>query len=180
MKILVGSENPVKIYSAKEAFSKFFDNVDVIGIKVNSQVPDQPINSDTFKGAENRARNLGAINQSNRLNADYFVGIEGGIAESFGRWLAFGGICIIDKQGNEGFGTSPQFELPERIARELLNGRELGDVIDKLTEIENSKHKFGAIGYFTNGVMDRKELYVSGLIAALVPFLNKKLYFNPQ
>ena len=45
---------------------------------------------------------------------------------------------------------------------------------------ENSKVKGGAIGFFTNDVMDRKELYLGGLIVALVPFLHKKLYFKNE
>jgi non-canonical (house-cleaning) NTP pyrophosphatase len=32
--------------------------------------------------------------------------------------------------------------------------------------------------YSTKGVMDRKRIYVDGLIAALVPFLNEELYFQ--
>ena len=41
---------------------------------------------------------------------------------------------------------------------------------------KNTKQKGGAIGFLTNGVMDRKDLYVQGLIVALVPFIKKELY----
>lgn len=177
MKVLAGSLNPVKIQSAEEAFSKFFEEIEVEGMDVNSGVPDQPLDENTFIGAENRAEELYKINRSKKLEADYFVGIEGGIGQTYHKWLAYGGICIMDSKKRKAFGTSPQFELPQNIVEQLVEGKELGDVIDELTKIENSKHKFGAIGYFTNGVMDRKELYVNGIIAALVPFLNEGLYF---
>ena len=70
------------------------------------------------------------------------------------------------------------FELPLEIIQELKSGLELGEVIDTLTNQKNSKQKGGAIGYFTQNVMTRQILYESGIIVALVPFLNEKLYFK--
>ena len=176
MKILVGSQNPVKINAVKEAFERHFGEAEVIGIKVPSRVPDQPINEETFIGAENRARNLFQINNEQNLNADYFVGIEGGIVNQHNRWFAFGGMCVINKNEKIAFGSSPHFELPKVVADKLLERVELGHVMDKIMETENSKCKSGAIGFFTNGIMDRKELYIAGLLVAVVPFLHEKLY----
>jgi hypothetical protein len=34
IKVLVGSKNPVKLEATKEAFSKFFDRVEIVGIEV--------------------------------------------------------------------------------------------------------------------------------------------------
>lgn len=178
VKVLVGSKNPVKINSVYEAFSKFFKNVEVTGIEVNSSVSQQPVDDETFKGAKNRALELMKINASENLNGEYFVGVEGGIIKQFGKWFAFGGMCIIDKDGNEGFGASPHFELPEFIIKKLLEGAELGDVMDEITNKQNTKQNAGAIGFFTNGIMHRKDLYVPGLISALVPFLHKDIFFK--
>jgi len=177
-KILVGSQNPVKIESVKEAFSKYFEDIEVIGMKVNSQVPDQPVNDETFEGAKNRALALKKINDEQKIGAKFFTGIEGGIINTYGRWLAFGGICIIDDKGKIGFGTSPHFELPEKITKKLLDGIELGLVMDEIMQESNVKQKGGAIGFFTKNVMRRKDLYIPGLIVALVPFLNKELFFK--
>lgn len=178
MKVLVGSENPVKIEAVKTAFTKYFDDIEVIGINVSSKVSNQPINDEIFNGAENRALELKKINGERNLGARFFVGIEGGIKESFSRWFVFGGMCIMDDTGKIGFGTSPHFELPESIYKQLLNGAELGDVTDKLTGEHNTKQKGGAIGFLTKDVMDRKNFYVPGLVVALIPFLNEKLYFE--
>ena len=49
-KVLVGSENPVKISSVKNAFEKYSDKVKVTGINVNSRVSNQPVNEETFEG----------------------------------------------------------------------------------------------------------------------------------
>lgn len=180
MKILVGSKNPVKIKASEEAFLKYFKKVEVIGIEVNSKVPNQPINEETFKGAENRALELRKINKAERLNAHFCVGLEGGIIKLYSKWFNFGGVCIIDNEGKIGFGTSSCFELPDKIVQELLNNAELGEIMGKITKDRNIKKKGGAIGFFTKGRMERKDLYVSGLITALVPFINEKLYFRQK
>ncbi len=178
IKILCGSTNPVKIAAVKEAFEKFFKFVEVKGLKVPSGVAEQPVGKETFDGARNRALELLKLNKVNKPGADYFVGIEGGISNDYGFWFAFGGICILDAEGNRAYGTSPQFQLPESIVKKLLAGIELGEVMDELQNRKNTKQKQGAIGFFTKGVMSRKELYVSGLITAIVPLLNKKLFFE--
>ena len=175
MNILVGSENPVKLNSTKEAFSKYFGNVNVTGIAVKSNVPDQPVNEDTFTGAKNRALELIKYAEENNVAADFFVGIEGGIINYYNRWFAFGCMFISDNKGKEGFGTSPHFELPEKVVNLVLSGKELGEVIDSFTGVPDTKHKEGAIGFFTNGIMSRKELYLSGLITALIPFAGPEI-----
>lgn len=178
MKIFVGSENPVKLDAVKEAFGFYFDNVDVAGIKVPSGVPDQPINDETLRGAENRAAILRELNKTENLSADFFIGVEGGIIKRFGRWFAFGGMCLMDVKGNKGFGTSAHFELPEEVSKRLLEREELGLVMDEIMDQKNTKQKMGAIGFFTKGIMNRKELYIPGIISALVPFNHPEMYFK--
>ena len=86
-------------------------------------------------------------------------------------------MCIIDKAGHKSFGTSAHFELPIAIVERLLKGEELGHVMDDIQNKRNTKQKFGAIGYFTAGVLNRKDLYIPGLISALVPFNHQTDYF---
>lgn len=180
MIVLVGSKNPVKIDSVKEAFSNYFKDVEVIGFDVESGVAHQPFGDDTFLGAKNRAQALLKINDEKNLNAEYFVGIEGGVSQQYNRWFAFGCMCIIDKKNQVGFGLSPQFELPRKIIEKLQQGTELGNVMDEIQKLENTKQKHGAIGYFTNGVMNRKELYIEGLKVAVIPFLHTKMFFEKE
>jgi inosine/xanthosine triphosphatase len=178
MKILVGSRNPVKIASVEESFTKYFSTVDVEGVEVNSGVSVQPVDDETYTGAHNRTLRLKELNDSQKLDADFFVGIEGGITKQFDKWFAFGCICIVDREGRVGFGLSPHFELPPSIIEKLLRGIELGDVMDEIMNQQNTKQKHGAIGFFTNGVMNRKELYIEGLKVAIIPFLHKDMFFN--
>ncbi len=198
MKVLVGSTNPVKVNATKIAFQKYFKDVEVEGLKVKSDVSNQPFNEETFIGAENRAKALKEIAKSENKYADFYVGIEGGVIKLYNKWFAFGVTCILsnnkkdnkesvndNKEGNDneqrsnyesrdskGIGTSPLFELPDSIIHELKNGKELGEVIDEIAHDNNTKQKYGAIGYFTHGKITRTDFYVDGVIMALVPFLN--------
>jgi non-canonical (house-cleaning) NTP pyrophosphatase len=52
--------------------------------------------------------------------------------------------------------------------------------MDEILATKNSKQKGGAISFFTNGVMNRKDLYIPGLISALVPFNHRELYFQDR
>ncbi len=176
MKILVGSLNPVKIKATEEAFNHYYKKVEVSGIKVTSHVPEQPVNNQTFEGAQHRAEELKYLSSKQNLGGEYFVGIEGGITKQMNRWFAFGAMYIINSAGKSGFGTTIHFELPDIFVHELLDGEELGTVIDKHSGQKNTKQKGGAIEYFTNGVFNRKAIYVQGLIAALIPLRNK--HFN--
>lgn len=178
MKILVGSTNPVKIEATRLAFSPYFSHLEVNGMAVDGGVVAQPIGNDTYVGAENRAKALFALNESERLMAHYFVGIEGGIMRLYEQWFAFGIVCVMNQKGKVGFGSSPHFQLPHPVVADLLTGIELGDVMDQITGEENVKQSYGAIGYFSRGVISRTDLYVQGVTMALVPFLNEDHFFN--
>jgi inosine/xanthosine triphosphatase len=177
IKILVGSKNPVKIEATRDAFSKYFPDVRVDGFDVKSRVSAQPFAEETFAGAENRALELQTIDQEQGLGSDFFVGIEGGVTRLYSKSFALGVSCVIDLQERSAYGVSPCFELPESISRQIDSGKELGQIMEELSGHENIRQKEGAIGFFTHGVMDRKTLYIQSLVVALVPLLNKDLYY---
>ena len=75
MRIAVGTENPVKIAAVREVFEDLFkdEQVEVLGMPVDSTVPIQPFGEEVIVGAKNRA-----LKSLNSGDADYGVGIEGG------------------------------------------------------------------------------------------------------
>ena len=202
-KVLIGSKNSVKIESTQQSFARFFKPIEVKGLPANSGVPDQPFNEDTFTGAKNRAEHAKRINDEQCLNANFFVGIEGGIlqlnsastltflsalkAEFFNcitdgsnRWFQFTVICILDQEHRESFGTTGLYELPDWIVEKLLAGSELGHVIDELTGDFNTREKQSASGFFTKGAVDRLQNYTQAITFALIPFLQESLYFQQK
>jgi inosine/xanthosine triphosphatase len=172
-KVIVGSTNPVKIAAVKEAFSHYFQDLAVEGMSAASGVSDQPIDDETYLGAQNRAEEL-----LTKVEADYYVGVEGGVISLYDRWFIFGAMCVLDRKGRKSFGSSPHFELPPHFLERIQQRHELGALIDELTGETNLKQKGGAAGLFTHGRIDRSEFYVSGLVMALVPFINESIYFE--
>ncbi len=171
LKVIVGSKNPVKVNAAKKAFSRFFDNVDIRGVSVDSGVSDMPLTrKETKQGAINRAK------KSLEIGADFGVGIEGGVDEDEHGMFLFGVVAIVDKNNNLSLAGSEGFLLPEKIAEKIRNGRELGPVMDEYTGMHNVKQNSGAIGYFTKNHVTRTSSFEQSIILALVKFVNKDIY----
>lgn len=174
MKVIVGTSNPVKINAVRAAFGKVFTNknIDVIGLDVSSGVSAQPLGkSETLRGAINRARNC-----LKKAKADFYVGIEGGVNKKMDTETAW--IVVINSKGYLGKSSTSPFMLPHKITDELKKGRELSEAADKIFESKNSRQKEGAIGLLTHGVVDREKYYEQAVIIALIPFINKELYFE--
>ena len=58
MKALIATKNQGKIEGAKRALEHYFKDIEIKGIPVKSDVPDQPVNKEIYDGAKNRVRNL--------------------------------------------------------------------------------------------------------------------------
>lgn len=179
-KVLIGSENRVKIESTRQSFSRFFNPLEIHGLSVDSGVSAQPFNQDTFVGAKNRAEHAKRINDEQHLNANFFVGIEGGVLQLHSKSFQFTVIHILDPQHRESFGTTGLYELPDRIVEKLLAGIELSVIIDELTGDSNTREKQSASGFFTKGAVDRLQNYTQAVTFALIPFLQDNLYFQGE
>ena len=94
MKILIGTKNPGKIEGAKQAFEKYFDNIEIKGIPVSSNVGDQPINEEILRGAKNRVKNLKEYAINNNIEADFYVSSEAGITNLLGEWIDINAVVI--------------------------------------------------------------------------------------
>jgi len=168
----VASKNPVKIKATQQGFESYFNSVNVEGVNMESGVSDQPrSNKETLIGAQNRAENA----KLKFSDADYWIGIEGGIEASEKGHTAFAWIVIVNavKQGES---RTASLMLPPRVSALIQQGYELGVANDILFEKENSKQKSGAVGILTNDKINRTGLYKQAVQLALIPFLNPELY----
>lgn len=165
--VAVGSKNKVKIRATAEAFSKFID-CEIRGVSVASGVSDQPFGEETFLGAKNRA-----IKAITAADADFGVGIEGGTITMFGKELGFAAVCIANKEGAESIASTGMFPLPKEAITLIRKGYELGDAMDILTGMKDTKKGPGAVGLLTKGIIDRTSLYRDAVALALIPFINK-------
>ncbi len=174
IKVVVASKNPVKINCSHSGFQKVFKDhrIQIESVSVPSEVADQPMDDDeTLAGARNRAFNA----KKEIPDADYWIGLEGGIDQNDSEMEAFAWIYIVD-QNREGKARTASFVLPNKI-KELVNkGVELGHADDMVFKRENSKHGNGAVGILTHELIDRAAYYEPAVILALIPFVNKELY----
>ncbi|MEB2778964.1 inosine/xanthosine triphosphatase [Algoriphagus persicinus] len=172
--VIVGSKNPVKIACTDSAFTEAFSSGFVVnGITAASQVSDQPKGEEeTYLGARNRVINA----KTSFPEADYWVGIEGGIGEDVRGMYAFAWIYIENRSGLHGISKTGSFYLPEAIAKLIHSGMELGAANDTFFAQENSKQNGGAVGILTRGAVSRQTYYNQAIVLALIPFLNKALF----
>jgi inosine/xanthosine triphosphatase len=173
--IVVASQNPVKIQAVVHGFQRMFYGLElaVQTISVPSGVSSQPrSNAETLRGAVNRA--MEAARQLPQ--ADFWVGIEGGVEETEnGEMVAFAWVAVCDSH-QMGRGRTGTFYLPPRVTELILQGKELGEADDIVFGRTNSKQENGAVGLLTGDVIDRAQLYEHAVVLALIPFKNRGLY----
>lgn len=172
MKVLIGTKNPGKIEGAKEAFKNYFDDFEIEGILVSSDVSDQPVNNEIYEGARNRVNNLMNYALENGIDAEYFLGVESGITNLLGKWVNINIAVIKDKNGYESWGTSPAFPIPDKYIDEILS-TELGKVMDRVFEQNDLRSGKGGINFITNEVVSRIDLTKYAFIMALSQHTNK-------
>ncbi|MBD1583192.1 inosine/xanthosine triphosphatase [Pseudoalteromonas sp. S16_S37] len=175
IKVLVGSQNPVKINAAKSVFERYYPDhqVDCQGLRAPSGVPDQPLGEDETRfGAQNRVAYLQAHHQ-----ADFYCAMEGG-AYQFSYGPATFAYVVIANNQHTSVNRSSNLPLPQPIYDALVAGEELGPVMDKVFNTDNIKQKGGAIGLLTNHVATRESTYTQALTLAMAPFLHPHLYSN--
>jgi len=175
MKIIVASENPVKIDAARRGFARVWSDepLDIKGVKTDSGVRDQPrTDEETKRGAYNRLREL----EKQHSNIDYLIAIEGGVEDVDDTIAAFAWVVVADTSGRKGESRATSFKHPPAVARGVREGREAGPVGDELFGDDNIKQKGGILGKLTGGEITRADQYVDAVVFALIPFVNTELY----
>ena len=175
MKILMGTKNPGKIQGAREAFEKYFENIEIEGIAVNSEVGDQPINEEILKGAKNRVKNLKKYAVENEIVADFYISSEAGITNLLGAWIDINCVVIEDTKGFQSVGTSQGFPIPDKYIEEIKE-TELGKVMDKIFDGKELGKGKGGISYLTKDVVSRIDLTKNAFIMALTKHINGDLW----
>ncbi len=174
MKVAVGSQNPTKVNAVKKAFEKVFPNVlwEVIGVGVPSGVADQPMTDrESIRGATNRAKR-----SLKKCNADFGVGIEGGMQKVGKEWFTSGWVVIVNKGGEIGTGSSIRMSIPPMLLKLILDGNELGHANDIVFKQTNSKHGDGHFGLMTNNAITRTSAYQDAVFTALSRFLHPEVF----
>lgn len=172
MRIVVASRNPVKINAARQAFANQFPGrpIEIEPADVDSGAGDQPeSDAATRQGARTRAMRAGEV----VTDADFWVGLEGGIEVLDDQLMAFAWMAIRNSSGRISEARSATLPLPPAIRDLVDQGMELGEANDRVFATVNSKQGGGAYGLLTNGLFTRESIYTQTLIIALIPFVNE-------
>lgn len=176
MKILIGTKNPGKIQATKEAFEKYWKDVEIQGIPVPSEVQDQPLNEEIIQGAKNRVKNLRIYAKENQVEADFFVAIEGGMHNQLSAdWFVLNTAVVEDKNGYQSVGISQGFSVPDRYIAEAQE-TEFGKVMDRIFAKEELGKSTGGEVFLTHGITTRMDLIQNAVIMALTRHINGELW----
>ena len=167
-RLVVASQNPVKIEATRRGFARMFPRraFHLHPVTVPSEVRPQPLSdAETLQGALNRVQHAALLVPQ----ADYWVGIEGGVEERHGSMQAFAWIVVSTPHllGQSRTGT---FSVPEEVAALVRQGYELATAVERIYQQTQVKSTTGAVGVLTEGVIDRVQLYEHAMMLALVPF----------
>jgi inosine/xanthosine triphosphatase len=185
--IALGSDRAAKIMAVRASVARVaaidpgWANANVVARRVDTNVPAMPLTDwQLMHGAQERALAVRDSLKSRRLEADIYVGLEGGFhsVSIDGEWHTFLRGWAYATDGERGaFGAAPSISVPPDIVKNVVEGRrELGMVIDEVTGGRDIRSKQGAWGVLSRDLVTRSMSFELALIAAFAPFYNPKMY----
>ncbi len=153
----------------------------VVARAVSTNAPAMPLTDwELMQGARERALAVRDLLRGQRLEAEIYVGLEGGFHSISieGEWHTFLRGWAYATDGKRGwFGSSPSILVPAKIVKSVIEGRqELGWVIDEVAGKRDVRSRQGAWGVLTRDLVTRSMSFELALIAAFAPFYNAELY----
>ncbi len=176
LRIVVGTTNPTKIAGVRNAFKEVFprERVDIVSIKVSNRVGTQPIGLDSILvGALNRVKNC----MASERGADFYVGVEAGIATVGAAWIDVH-IAVVTDGEIVGIGMSPGFMVPPQLAKKVVysDNLELDVVADEVFGTKDIGSAGGIVKILTRGLISREDLVKYAVLTALIPWMKRDLY----
>lgn len=153
----------------------------VVARAVTTNAPAMPLTDwQLMQGARERALAVRDVLRARRLEAEIYVGLEGGFHSISieGEWHTFLRGWAYATDGKRGaFGASPSISVPDALAKKVIEGRrELGLVIDEVSGQRDIRSREGAWGVLSRDLVTRSMSFELALIAAFAPFYNSKFY----
>ena len=186
-RIALGSDRAAKIMAVRASIARVAEidpawaDANVVARAVKTDAPAMPLNDwQLMSGARQRALAVRNILVEQKLEADLYVGLEGGFhsIQLEGEWHTFlrGWAFVTDGQRGS-FGMSPSISVPEPIVESVVKGkRELGVVIDEVAGMRDVRSRQGAWGVLSRDLLTRSMSFEAALIAAFAPFYNREMY----
>ena len=171
MKIAIGTTSELKVRSLKEALYRFDIETEVISLKTDSKVSNQPFGYDeTILGAKNRVKQC-----QEEINPDIAIAVESGLVEIQGNYFDIACVYAVSKSGVESMSFSAGSLTPQWIIDEIKEkNTEFGFITQRISGGEEKDPQ----KYFSNGVIKRNELISQAIVLALSKLLNENRYLK--
>ncbi len=185
--IALGSDRAAKIMAVRACVARVasidpsWAEANVVARAVSTNAPAMPLTDwELMQGARERALAVRDVLRGQRLEAEIYVGLEGGFHSISieGEWHTFlRGWAYASDGKNGSFGSSPSITVPEALAKRVIEGRrELGLVIDEVSGKRDTRSREGAWGVLSRDLVTRSLSFELALIAAFAPFYNPEVY----
>lgn len=153
MDVWVGTKNKAKVAAVHSVFkeAKLFET------EVSSGVSDQP-----FSDEETRHGAIYRATQSLPQHTEQYsisIGLEGGVMKIDDALFICNWGALATSTNDLYVASGARIPLPQEIADQLYAGKELGPVMQAFSKKENVRQQEGAIGIFTNGLLDRGDMF---------------------
>ena len=173
MIIAVGTQNPAKLEGVKNAFTRYFADVEIRPVDSSSVAKAQP------KGLEEMTE--GAIARAkfalSKSGGDFGVGIEAGIFPIGEVYFDHQQAAVVNSIGQVSLGHSAGYMLPKGSMEAMIKeGKELEQWAEALSGVSRIGDKGGLIQFLTKGKMTRAELTEQCVLTALIPWLHRDVY----
>jgi inosine/xanthosine triphosphatase len=180
--IVVASTRPAKVDAVRAAIDRIaaidsaFQHITLELVDAGAVGPAMPMSDrETLAGAIARAEAVARTTSPSFLA----IGLEGGFAPMPAEGTRPATILVSWAAATDGtrwgYGCGGSILVPDAIAREVLGGRELGDVIDEMAG-EPVRGTRGAWGLLTRDLIGRRDAFTVATLAALAPFYNPGAY----
>ena len=171
--IIIASKNPIKIEATRKAFLNYFKQIYLESY--DPKILSQPIGEkETYETSRRRVK----LVREKNPDANFYVGIEGGISLNF---YDVPRIIVYCSVANHSYiETLRGCEIP--LAKAWYDSltkweyQELGDLVSDISGIKNIKQREGAIGYLTGNYVNRVDILTHGVAVALIPFTNRSIF----
>jgi len=185
--IALGSDRAAKIMAVRASVARVakidssWADANVVARAVSTNAPAMPLTDwELMQGARERALAVRDLLRGQRLEAEIYVGLEGGFHSISieGEWHTFLRGWAYATDGKNGtFGASPSITVPAALAKKVIEGRrELGLVIDEVSGKRDTRSRQGAWGVLSRDLVTRSLSFELALIAAFAPFYNPEIY----
>ena len=175
-KVAIGTKNPIKIEAIKEALAEIYKNskdYEILFDSSESKVHKLPkSDKECIVGARNRSLDM----LSKFQDADYGVGIEGGLDINDQGVFLCTWIIITSKFGKEAVACSPKILLPKKASKLVFEGKRMSEIMQLYVDDKDIKIKVGADGVLTSNLITRKTSTKVAFIYAFAKFMNFKYY----